>query len=99
MPARAAQRALLEEGVIVSIESHGVDVGTDITVGLSRKPVKLKQRSDAAARSAIRVDEVAKLDRRASRLGGRGSTLLRTMAPVRSVPMRKRLRGNRRTCL
>ena len=36
MPASIVQRALLEEGVKVSIMSHGVDVGTYVTAGRKR---------------------------------------------------------------
>ena len=41
IPARAAQRALIEQGVIVKIEAHGVDVGTDVTAELKRCPKKI----------------------------------------------------------
>ena len=52
MPARAAQRALLEQGVRVDIEKHGVDVGTDVIRGQSRDAQKLKDRSSAAEKRA-----------------------------------------------
>ena len=37
MPASIIKRALLEEGAKVSIENHGVDVGTDIIAGRKEK--------------------------------------------------------------
>ena len=37
IPARVAQRALLEFGLEVTIAAHGVDVGVDITGGHGRK--------------------------------------------------------------
>ena len=43
IPARAAQRALIEQGVIVKIEAHGVDVGTDVTAGQKRNAKQLKE--------------------------------------------------------
>ena len=68
MQARAAQKALLEEGAHVRIEAHGVDVGTDVTAGPSRNAEMLKQRSDAAAKRAHRVSDLTELDRTSSKL-------------------------------
>ena len=48
----AAQRTPLEEGARVDIESHGVDVGTDVTAGQKRNAKKFKERSDAAGKRA-----------------------------------------------
>ena len=59
VPARAAQRAPLEEGVIVSVETHGFDVATGVPAGLRRDAKKLKQRCDDAAKRARCVDALA----------------------------------------
>ena len=72
IPARAAQRALLDEGVLVSIEAHGVDVGTDVTAGQKRNAQKLKERSNAAGKRARRIDKLTKLEKRACVLGKTG---------------------------
>ena len=69
MPARVVQRALLEEGVNVSIENHGVDVGTDVTAGRKRDVRKLKEREHVGAKKARRVSVLGKIDRRAKVLG------------------------------
>ena len=65
----AEQSALLEEGVMVSIDAHGVDVGTDMSGGLARDQKKLRQKSDVAAKRARRVDVLAWTDRTAAKLG------------------------------
>ena len=44
MPASIGQRALLEEGVKVSVENHGVDVGTDVAAGKKKAAKKLRER-------------------------------------------------------
>ena len=71
-PARAVQRAPLEEGVLVSIEAHGVDAGTDITAGFNRTPKKSRQRCDATTKRPKRIIELTKVDRRATELGRTG---------------------------
>ena len=58
---------------MVSIEAHGVDVGGgDIPVGLNRNPRKPAQRCDAIANRARIIDELTKVDTRATRLGRTG---------------------------
>ena len=74
--ARAAQRALLEEGVMGSIEAHGVDVGADVTAGLARtqrnsgRGAKLRQRERGEWTSSL-----GRTGRHQS-WAGRGSTQL-----------------------
>ena len=69
LPARVVQRALLEEGVKVSIENHGVDVGTDVTAGRRRDVRKLKERQNAGAKKAKRVSAFGIMGGRAKIMG------------------------------
>ena len=53
----------------VSIENHGVDVGTDVTAGRKRDVRKFKERENAGAKRARRVSALGKIDRRTKMMG------------------------------